>query len=224
MKGTWNVRKWERNERKWKEMESTKQQSLSMVRGGGSKKPIFGSFWLSFCYRSGYRSRQGVWLGNLFEDIWSIFNANSGSFDLRLFACWAGLVWLAGWITKTNWKGTPCGPSPLTKIVVFNTCHVSAKLTWRLMPQNAEDKQVLTKYVSPGPSFGDMSKVALHWSIQIASTACQQWWHQHKPPYSFLGGLIVLHGLLHDSSKNNPSLLKWLTTILTVAHILLQPS
>ena len=43
----------------------------------------------------------------------------------------------------------------------------------------------------------------------------------YKQPYSFWGGLIVLHGLLHDSSKNNPSLLKWLTTILTVAHIIL---
>ena len=119
-----NERKGKGNERKWKEMKGNQRKPKEMAHGGGSTKPIFGSFWLSFCYRfcyrSGYRSRQGVWLGNLFEDIWSIFNANSGSFDhLRLFACWAGFVWLAGWITKTNWKGTPCGPSPLTKITVF---------------------------------------------------------------------------------------------------------
>ena len=35
----------------------------------------------------------------------------------------------------------------------------------------------------------------------------------------FGGDLIVLHGFLHDSTKMNPPLLKWLTTILTVAHI-----
>ena len=45
-----------------------------------------------------------------------------------------------------------------------------------------------------------------------------------RQPYGFWGGLIVSHGLLHDSTKNNPtknnpSLLKWLTPILTVAHI-----
>ena len=63
------------------------------------------------------------------EQVVTIPSKQDGKIDLRLFAWWAGLVWLAGWITTTNWKGTPCGPSPLTKIVVFNTCHVSAKLT-----------------------------------------------------------------------------------------------